>query len=147
MHLTLMVSHVVVIVHKHAISVPKSPAVRTVDDSVFNDAFVLISGFCFSSAPLRNTNMAIIWICMASVTGLVTFLAVVICRKRQEEYFELSAFFSLLYSVTYVKDINTFCHRLLTLTSSKPVWLSFFICFSDSMSWIVELYWNEGNDS
>lgn len=62
---------------------------------VFNDALnlELIFGFCVSSpAPLRNTNMAIIWICLASVTGLVTFLAVVICRKRQEEYFELSAF-------------------------------------------------------
>uniref|UniRef100_A0A671LSW9 receptor protein-tyrosine kinase n=1 Tax=Sinocyclocheilus anshuiensis TaxID=1608454 RepID=A0A671LSW9_9TELE len=30
------------------------------------------------TVPLRNTNMTIIWICMASVTGLVTFLAVVI---------------------------------------------------------------------
>ncbi|XP_042622720.1 ephrin type-A receptor 8-like isoform X1 [Cyprinus carpio] len=38
------------------------------------------------ATPLRNTNMTIIWICMASVTGLVTFLAVVICRKRQEEH-------------------------------------------------------------
>ncbi|XP_026130873.1 ephrin type-A receptor 8-like isoform X4 [Carassius auratus] len=44
--------------------------------------------------PLRNTNMTIIWICMASVTGLVTFLAVVICRKRQEEYFELRCGYS-----------------------------------------------------
>lgn len=62
---------------------------------VFNDTLVLIFGFCFSSpALLRNTNMTIIWICVASVTGLVTFLAVVICRKRQEEYFELSAFIS-----------------------------------------------------
>jgi len=62
---------------------------------VFNGALELMFGFCVSSpAPLRNTNMAIIWICLASVTGLVTFLAVVICRKRQEEYFELSAFIS-----------------------------------------------------
>uniref|UniRef100_A0A8C1PGS7 receptor protein-tyrosine kinase n=1 Tax=Cyprinus carpio TaxID=7962 RepID=A0A8C1PGS7_CYPCA len=38
------------------------------------------------TAPLRNTNMTIIWICMASVTGLVTFLAVVICRKRRCGY-------------------------------------------------------------
>ncbi|XP_051769121.1 ephrin type-A receptor 8 isoform X4 [Ctenopharyngodon idella] len=43
---------------------------------------------------LRNTNMTIIWICVASVTGLVTFLAVVICRKRQEEYFELRCGYS-----------------------------------------------------
>uniref|UniRef100_A0A8C2ERM6 receptor protein-tyrosine kinase n=1 Tax=Cyprinus carpio TaxID=7962 RepID=A0A8C2ERM6_CYPCA len=38
------------------------------------------------ATPLRNTNMTIIWICMASVTGLVTFLAVVICRKRHCGY-------------------------------------------------------------
>uniref|UniRef100_A0A673FLJ6 receptor protein-tyrosine kinase n=1 Tax=Sinocyclocheilus rhinocerous TaxID=307959 RepID=A0A673FLJ6_9TELE len=38
------------------------------------------------ATPLRNTNMTIIWICMASVTGLVTFLAVVICRKRRCGY-------------------------------------------------------------
>ncbi|TRY98857.1 hypothetical protein DNTS_007803, partial [Danionella cerebrum] len=43
--------------------------------------------------PHRNPN-AIIWICMASLVGLLTFLAVVICRKRQEEYFQLSAFIS-----------------------------------------------------
>lgn len=62
---------------------------------VFNDVLVLIFSFCVSlPALLRNTNMTIIWICVASVTGLVTFLAFVICRKRQEEYFELSAFIS-----------------------------------------------------
>uniref|UniRef100_A0A8C1LAW0 Ephrin type-A receptor 7 n=1 Tax=Cyprinus carpio TaxID=7962 RepID=A0A8C1LAW0_CYPCA len=38
------------------------------------------------ATPLRNTNMTIIWICMASVTGLVTFLAIVICRKRHCGY-------------------------------------------------------------
>ncbi|XDV51271.1 hypothetical protein PO909_020187, partial [Leuciscus waleckii] len=38
------------------------------------------------ATPLRNTNMAIIWICLASVTGLVTFLVVVICRKRRCGY-------------------------------------------------------------
>ncbi|XP_051967310.1 ephrin type-A receptor 8-like isoform X2 [Xyrauchen texanus] len=36
--------------------------------------------------PLRYTNMTVIWICMVSVTGLVTFLAVVICRKRRCGY-------------------------------------------------------------
>ncbi|CDQ63865.1 unnamed protein product [Oncorhynchus mykiss] len=33
--------------------------------------------------PLRYDTMTIIWICMALVSGLVTFLAIVICRKRQ----------------------------------------------------------------
>ncbi|XP_071191633.1 ephrin type-A receptor 8-like isoform X1 [Salvelinus alpinus] len=33
--------------------------------------------------PLRYNTMTIIWICMALVSGLVTFLAIVICRKRQ----------------------------------------------------------------
>ncbi|XP_055039960.1 ephrin type-A receptor 8 [Misgurnus anguillicaudatus] len=36
--------------------------------------------------PLRYTNMRIIWICMALITGLATFLAVVICRKRRCGY-------------------------------------------------------------
>uniref|UniRef100_A0A8D3C5T1 receptor protein-tyrosine kinase n=1 Tax=Scophthalmus maximus TaxID=52904 RepID=A0A8D3C5T1_SCOMX len=35
------------------------------------------------AAPLRYNTMSIIWICMALVSGLVTFLAVFICRKRQ----------------------------------------------------------------
>lgn len=38
---------------------------------------------CLSSAPLRYNTMSIIWICMALVSGLVTFLAIIICRKRQ----------------------------------------------------------------
>ncbi|XP_051528536.1 ephrin type-A receptor 8-like isoform X4 [Myxocyprinus asiaticus] len=37
------------------------------------------------ATPLRYTNMTVIWICMVLVSGLVTFLAFVICRKRQEE--------------------------------------------------------------
>ncbi|KAM7423315.1 hypothetical protein PAMA_011055 [Pampus argenteus] len=35
------------------------------------------------AAPLRYNTMTIIWICMALVSTLVTFLAVFICRKRQ----------------------------------------------------------------
>ncbi|XP_029288691.1 ephrin type-A receptor 8 isoform X2 [Cottoperca gobio] len=35
------------------------------------------------AAPLRYNTMTIIWICMALVSGLVTFLAIIICRKRQ----------------------------------------------------------------
>ncbi|XP_031694233.1 ephrin type-A receptor 8-like isoform X5 [Anarrhichthys ocellatus] len=35
------------------------------------------------AAPLRYNTMTIIWICMALVSGLVTFLAIFICRKRQ----------------------------------------------------------------
>ncbi|XP_024125674.1 ephrin type-A receptor 8 isoform X5 [Oryzias melastigma] len=35
------------------------------------------------AAPLRYNTMTIIWICMALVSGLVAFLAVIICRKRQ----------------------------------------------------------------
>ncbi|XP_041638720.1 ephrin type-A receptor 8 isoform X3 [Cheilinus undulatus] len=35
------------------------------------------------AAPLRYNTMSIIWICMALVSGLVTFLAIIICRKRQ----------------------------------------------------------------
>lgn len=46
---------------------------------------------CFP-VPLRYNTVTIIWICLALVMGLVTFLAIIICRKRQEEYFELSAF-------------------------------------------------------
>ncbi|KAI1890673.1 hypothetical protein AGOR_G00156070 [Albula goreensis] len=38
------------------------------------------------AVPLRYNTMTIIWISMALVTGLVTFLAIVICRKRQEEH-------------------------------------------------------------
>lgn len=34
-------------------------------------------------APMRYNTMTIIWICMALVSGLVTFLAIIICRKRQ----------------------------------------------------------------
>ncbi|KAG9352767.1 hypothetical protein JZ751_017343 [Albula glossodonta] len=37
------------------------------------------------AVPLRYNTMTIIWISMALVTGLVTFLAIVICRKRQED--------------------------------------------------------------
>ncbi|MEQ2195040.1 hypothetical protein XENOCAPTIV_006523, partial [Xenoophorus captivus] len=33
--------------------------------------------------PLRYNTMTIIWISMALVSGLVTFLAIIICRKRQ----------------------------------------------------------------
>lgn len=39
--------------------------------------------FCVSAAPLRYNTMTIIWICMALVSALVTFLAIIICRKRQ----------------------------------------------------------------
>uniref|UniRef100_A0A3B4DN50 receptor protein-tyrosine kinase n=1 Tax=Pygocentrus nattereri TaxID=42514 RepID=A0A3B4DN50_PYGNA len=39
------------------------------------------------AVPLRYNTVTIIWICMALVTGLVTFLAIVICRKRQEEFY------------------------------------------------------------
>ncbi|XP_029947175.1 ephrin type-A receptor 8 isoform X5 [Salarias fasciatus] len=35
------------------------------------------------AAPLRYNTMTIIWICMALVSGLVAFLAIIICRKRQ----------------------------------------------------------------
>ncbi|XP_029132948.1 ephrin type-A receptor 8 isoform X8 [Labrus bergylta] len=35
------------------------------------------------AAPLRYNTMSIIWICMALVSCLVTFLAIIICRKRQ----------------------------------------------------------------
>ncbi|XP_042354193.1 ephrin type-A receptor 8 isoform X1 [Plectropomus leopardus] len=35
------------------------------------------------AVPLRYNTMTIIWICMALVSGLVTFLAIIICRKRQ----------------------------------------------------------------
>ncbi|XP_061583999.1 ephrin type-A receptor 8 [Cololabis saira] len=35
------------------------------------------------AAPLRYNTMTIIWICMALVSGLVTTLAIFICRKRQ----------------------------------------------------------------
>ncbi|XP_029357292.1 ephrin type-A receptor 8 isoform X1 [Echeneis naucrates] len=35
------------------------------------------------AAPLRYNTMTIIWICIALVTGLVTFMAIIICRKRQ----------------------------------------------------------------
>ncbi|XP_040059990.1 ephrin type-A receptor 8 isoform X1 [Gasterosteus aculeatus] len=35
------------------------------------------------AAPLRYNTMTIIWICMALVSGLVTFMAIFICRKRQ----------------------------------------------------------------
>ncbi|XP_056292788.1 ephrin type-A receptor 8 [Pseudoliparis swirei] len=35
------------------------------------------------TAPLRYNTMTITWICMALVSGLVTFLAIIICRKRQ----------------------------------------------------------------
>ncbi|KAF3689337.1 Ephrin type-A receptor 8 [Channa argus] len=35
------------------------------------------------AAPMRYNTMTIIWICMALVSGLVTFLAIIICRKRQ----------------------------------------------------------------
>uniref|UniRef100_A0A8C7GEB1 Ephrin type-A receptor 7 n=1 Tax=Oncorhynchus kisutch TaxID=8019 RepID=A0A8C7GEB1_ONCKI len=38
--------------------------------------------------PLRYDTMTIIWICMALVSGLVTFLAIVICRKRQAYCFD-----------------------------------------------------------
>ncbi|KAL4658580.1 ephrin type-A receptor 8 [Arapaima gigas] len=38
------------------------------------------------AVPLRYDTMTIIWICMALVTGLVAFLTVIICRKRQEEH-------------------------------------------------------------
>ncbi|MED6238590.1 Ephrin type-A receptor 8, partial [Ataeniobius toweri] len=34
-------------------------------------------------APLRYNTMTIIWISMALVSGLITFLAIIICRKRQ----------------------------------------------------------------
>ncbi|XP_062320469.1 ephrin type-A receptor 8 isoform X1 [Osmerus eperlanus] len=35
------------------------------------------------AVPPRYSSMTIIWICLALVSSLVTFLAVVICRKRQ----------------------------------------------------------------
>ncbi|TNN79644.1 Ephrin type-A receptor 5 [Liparis tanakae] len=35
------------------------------------------------AAPLRYNTMTITWICMALVSCLVTFLAIIICRKRQ----------------------------------------------------------------
>ncbi|XP_060897407.1 ephrin type-A receptor 8 isoform X8 [Labrus mixtus] len=35
------------------------------------------------AAPLRYNTMSIIWICLALVSCLVTFLAIIICRKRQ----------------------------------------------------------------
>ncbi|XP_051528533.1 ephrin type-A receptor 8-like isoform X2 [Myxocyprinus asiaticus] len=38
------------------------------------------------ATPLRYTNMTVIWICMVLVSGLVTFLAFVICRKRRCGY-------------------------------------------------------------
>lgn len=38
---------------------------------------------CVFSAPLRYSTMTIIWICMALLSGLVTFVAIIICRKRQ----------------------------------------------------------------
>ncbi|TSU49975.1 Ephrin type-A receptor 8 [Bagarius yarrelli] len=37
-------------------------------------------------APLRYNTVTIIWISMALVSGLITFLALFICRKRQEEH-------------------------------------------------------------
>ncbi|KAI4904857.1 hypothetical protein NFI96_018242 [Prochilodus magdalenae] len=57
----------------------------------------VISGVLYStviSIPLRYNTVTIIWICLALVTGLVTFLAIVICRKRQEEYLELHCGYS-----------------------------------------------------
>uniref|UniRef100_A0A3Q3EZB2 receptor protein-tyrosine kinase n=1 Tax=Labrus bergylta TaxID=56723 RepID=A0A3Q3EZB2_9LABR len=38
------------------------------------------------AAPLRYNTMSIIWICMALVSCLVTFLAIIICRKRHCGY-------------------------------------------------------------
>ncbi|XP_046731196.1 ephrin type-A receptor 8 isoform X2 [Silurus meridionalis] len=38
------------------------------------------------AAPLRYNTVTIIWISMALVSGLITFLALIICRKRQEEH-------------------------------------------------------------
>ncbi|KPP73958.1 ephrin type-A receptor 8-like, partial [Scleropages formosus] len=38
------------------------------------------------AVPLRYDTMTIIWISMALVTGLVAFLTLLICRKRQEEH-------------------------------------------------------------
>ncbi|XP_064161427.1 ephrin type-A receptor 8 [Anguilla rostrata] len=38
------------------------------------------------AVPLKYNTMTIIWISMALVTGLVTFLAIVICRKRHCGY-------------------------------------------------------------
>uniref|UniRef100_A0A3Q3FNK7 Ephrin type-A receptor 8 n=1 Tax=Kryptolebias marmoratus TaxID=37003 RepID=A0A3Q3FNK7_KRYMA len=38
------------------------------------------------AAPLHYNTMSIIWICMALVSGLVTFLAIIICRKRHCGY-------------------------------------------------------------
>uniref|UniRef100_W5K7M8 Ephrin type-A receptor 8 n=1 Tax=Astyanax mexicanus TaxID=7994 RepID=W5K7M8_ASTMX len=38
------------------------------------------------AVPLRYNTVTIIWICLALVTGLVTFLAIVICRKRHCGY-------------------------------------------------------------
>uniref|UniRef100_G3PAB9 Ephrin type-A receptor 8 n=1 Tax=Gasterosteus aculeatus aculeatus TaxID=481459 RepID=G3PAB9_GASAC len=38
------------------------------------------------AAPLRYNTMTIIWICMALVSGLVTFMAIFICRKRHCGY-------------------------------------------------------------
>ncbi|XP_070405171.1 ephrin type-A receptor 8 isoform X8 [Nothobranchius furzeri] len=37
----------------------------------------------WKAAPLRYNTMTITWICLALVSGLVTFLAIIICRKRQ----------------------------------------------------------------
>ncbi|XP_041130932.1 ephrin type-A receptor 8-like isoform X2 [Polyodon spathula] len=38
------------------------------------------------AVPLRYNTMTIIWICLTLVTGLVMFLAIVICRKRHCGY-------------------------------------------------------------
>ncbi|KAK1799882.1 hypothetical protein P4O66_006115 [Electrophorus voltai] len=46
------------------------------------------------AVSLRYNGMTIIWICAALVTGLVTFLLIVICRKRQEDYSELHCGYS-----------------------------------------------------
>ncbi|CAF96959.1 unnamed protein product, partial [Tetraodon nigroviridis] len=35
------------------------------------------------AAPKRYSPMSIVWICMALLSGLLTFLAIVVCRKRQ----------------------------------------------------------------
>lgn len=45
--------------------------------------FKLKPRVCVFPAPLRYNTMTIIWICMALVSGLVTFMAIFICRKRQ----------------------------------------------------------------
>ncbi|XP_031424074.1 ephrin type-A receptor 8 isoform X1 [Clupea harengus] len=44
------------------------------------------------AVPLRYDTMTITWICLALVTSLVTLLTIIICRKRQEEYFDLSTY-------------------------------------------------------